>query len=129
MRIRVGNGNRAGGMFDGLQGGMLGRMAHIHNDAKAVHFRHDSASHAGEPRVFGFITARRQQGLVVIGQLHKTHAKPLPYGQKVYIVFNRRWVLEAEENRRAVSGAGEVYVLGVESLEDKALVAFKMAVP
>ena len=76
-------------------------MGHIHNHADAVHFLHDLLAHAREAGVIVLITARRQQGLVVIRELHKAHAKLMADFDKAYIVFNRARILEAKEDRSA----------------------------
>ena len=80
--------DRAAGIVNCLQGGSFGRMAHIRNHAHAVHLGHHRAAHMGQAGIFGHIAARRQQGLIVIAQLHETQSKAVQHLGQPDIVFD-----------------------------------------
>ena len=44
-------------------------MAHVYDQANAVHFAHRLFAKTGQAGVLVFVTSGRQQGLVVIGQV------------------------------------------------------------
>ena len=57
----MGDGNRTGRYVDGLKGGSLGRMAHIHDKPDPIHFCNDGPPHAGDAGILGFIATGGQQ--------------------------------------------------------------------
>ena len=129
LRVGVGDGDGAAGMFNRLQRGSLTGVGHIHHHADAVHFGHHLAAHTGQARVVMLITARRQQRLVVIGQLHEPDTQLVADFDQTDVVLNRAGILEAKEDRRAPGFLRQLHVGSTCAFENQIRVILKPAVP
>ena len=116
-------------MGDGVKGRPFGRMAHVHDHADAVHLGHHGAAHPGQARIVFLIAAGRQQGLVVVGQLHEPQAKPVQDLDKADVVLDATGVLRAEKDGGPACGAGKGNILRGKALKDQVGEAFELAVP
>jgi hypothetical protein len=104
-------------------------VAHVDDQADPVHLGDDLATHAGDAGVLGLVAAGRQQGLVVVAELHEARAQGVADPDQPDIVFDWRGVLEAEEDRRAPGLAGQADIRAGAALEDQVREALEPAVP
>src|SRR4029453_5861063 len=86
-------------------------MGHVDRETQAVHLAHHFASHAGEAPILRLITARREQRLVVISELHESQAQPMEDFERADVVLDAGWILSAEEDRGPSLILGAAHVI------------------
>ena len=128
MGVRMGDRDGSARMINRLQRGAIRRVRHVYNHADAVHFFNDLLAHAREASVIVLITARRQQGLIVIRELHKAHAELMADFDKAYIVFNGARILEAKEDRSAPRFLRQSHISSAGTFENELGEPFEPAV-
>ena len=104
-------------------------MAHVDNQAHAVHFLDDLFAHAGHATVVGLVASTGQQRLVVVGELHKPRTKGVDYFNQADVVLNRRRVLKAEKYRRFTQLFSQTHIVACAALHDELWVSLKPQVP
>ena len=129
VRVGMGDGDGPRGMVDCLQRGAFGGMAHVDDHADAVHLRHHLFAHAGQAGIVILVAARRQQRLVVVGQLHEADAELVADLDQTDVVLDGAGVLKAEEDRRPPLGLRAAHAVGAGALEDQVGMILEPAVP
>ena len=104
-------------------------MRHVNDQPDPVHLLDYGASHAGNARILGLITAGRQQRLVVIRELHESHAERMANLHQTDVFLNGRAILKSEKYGGAVASTRLVDVVGPPSVHDQVRVAFKKTIP
>ena len=104
-------------------------MGHIHHHANPVHFFDNFTPHAGQACIIIFITTRRQERLIVIGQLHEPRAQAVQNFDQANIIFNRGWVLKAKDHRCFAGGFCGFYISRGIGQGDDVMIVFKPPVP
>ena len=129
MGVGMGDGDGPGARLDGIQRRAFGGMTHIDDQPDAVHLGDHRAAHAGQAGIFILVTAGREQGLVVIGQLHEPCAQRMQDLDKADIVFDGRGVLETEDDGGAPRLPRPAHILPGAALNDQIGIALEPAVP
>ena len=80
------------------RGGLLGAVGHVNDHAHAVHLFYHLRTKSSDTTILLFITASRQQTLIVIAELHNPHTQLMQNLHHFDIIFNRRAVLKAKDN-------------------------------
>mmetsp|Transcript_27102 Transcript_27102/g.49404 ORF Transcript_27102/g.49404 Transcript_27102/m.49404 type:complete len:234 (-) Transcript_27102:2663-3364(-) len=104
-------------------------MAHVHHQTNAIHLLDHLFAHTGHARVFGLITAGRQQRLIVVGQLHEPCTKGVDNLDQADVILDGARVLEAEKNSSASCGPRHIHVAGPLPFHDQVRKLFEPAVP
>ena len=98
--------------IDCVHGAAFTTMAHINNHPNAVHFGDDLFAKPGDATVFGLISTSREQGLVVVRQLHKADAQLMPNLNQTQVFLNRLSVLKAKKDGRPTGCSRQINVCG-----------------
>lgn len=104
-------------------------MAEIAQNADPIHFRDHVVTEIGQPAIAGFITARADKILGVVGHLHHTDTGVLENFDEPELVLERRDILETEDDSDFSLALGAANVFGSTGLDDQIAMSAKPPIP
>src|ERR1700756_5587071 len=119
FRVGVGNGDRALGDLDCLEGGAVSRMRHVDYQPDPVHLLDDLSPHAGDAGVGRLVAPGREEALVIVRELHEADTEHMTYLDEADIVLDRRGVLQSKKDRGAILAPRAMDVGSARAVEDQ----------